>query len=163
MIELEYKCMVSQEKYANFRRCRKKVLSAWLQLHYNLHVLQDLYRMHVNAPTDSLNSHKSLAVWMNLNQTFPGQITYTLCIFSIIYVWKGLNSVPCLKQKKLLPATEAISWLFLFIPYSSDRLNATKVTHSEKSAVGYLSMLQLAFLQGTILQSFSQMNLPHLV
>ncbi len=68
-------------------------LVKWCAAHYTLHMechvsLRDLYGLCVNARTDS---GKSLAVWMNQNQTilgwFPEHITR---VFSGIAVWKRL-------------------------------------------------------------------------
>ncbi len=64
-------------------------LLKWCAAHYTCHMsLRDLYGLCVNARTDS---GKSLAVWMNQNQTIPGwfpeHITH---VFSGISVWKRL-------------------------------------------------------------------------
>jgi len=49
---------------------------------------RDFYGLCVNALT---GPGKSLAVWMNRNQTFPGQMLgHIIRVFSGISVWKGL-------------------------------------------------------------------------
>ncbi len=68
-------------------------LVKWCAAHYTRHMkchvsLRDLYGLCVNARTDP---GKSLAVWMNQNQTIPGQITgHIFRVFSGMAVWKRL-------------------------------------------------------------------------
>ncbi len=70
-------------------------LVKWCAAHYTrqmkCHVsLRDLYGLCVNARTDS---GKSLAVWMNQNQTIPGWFPEHITrVFSGISVWKRLKS-----------------------------------------------------------------------
>ncbi len=65
----------------------------WCAAHYTRHMKchvssRDLYGLCVNTRTDS---GKSLAVWMNQNQTIPGQITgHIFRVFSRMAVWKRL-------------------------------------------------------------------------
>ncbi len=72
-------------------------LVKWCAAHYTRHMkghvsLRDLYGLCVNARTDS---GKSLAVWMNQNQTIPGQITgHIFRVFSGMAVWKRLKCHP---------------------------------------------------------------------
>ncbi len=68
-------------------------LVKWCAAHYTRHMkchvsLRDLYGLCVNARTDS---GKSLAVWMNQNQTIPGWFPEHITrVFSGISVWKRL-------------------------------------------------------------------------
>ncbi len=72
-------------------------LVKWCAAHYTRHMkyhvsLQDLYGLCVNARTDS---GKSLAVWMNQNQTIPGWFPEHITrVFSGISVWKRLKTHP---------------------------------------------------------------------
>ncbi len=93
-------------------------LVKWCTAHYTRHMkchvsLRDLYGLCVNARTDS---GKSLAVWMNQNQTIPGQITrHIFHVFSGMAVWKRLNCFQLVSLRSLTRSSRVVLGWFLTV------------------------------------------------